>query len=66
MFLNDTSIRGSWQAFERIVCRYLSHAGFAGTRLVGQKGDKGADIITHKAGRRWLVQAKRWKNKNRL
>ncbi|MFW5498392.1 MULTISPECIES: DEAD/DEAH box helicase family protein [unclassified Maridesulfovibrio] len=63
MFLNDASIRGSWQAFERLICRYLTHAGFSGTRLVGQKGDKGADIITHKAGRRWLVQAKRWKNK---
>lgn len=62
MFFNNISIRGSWQAFERLVSRYLLHAGFTGIRLVGQTGDKGADIIAHKAGKRWLVQVKRWKN----
>ena len=59
-FLNDISVRGSWQAFERLVCRYLMHAGFAGIRLVGQTRDQGADVIAHKAGKRWLIQVKHW------
>jgi superfamily II DNA or RNA helicase len=61
MFFNDSSIRGSWQAFERLVCRYLEYDGFKGVRLVGQRGDKGADVIAHKAGKRWLVQVKHWR-----
>jgi len=63
MFFNDASIRGSWQAFERLVCRYLMHSGFDGIRLVGQTRDQGADVIAHKGGKRWLVQVKRWKAK---
>ncbi len=60
MFVNDESIRGSWQAFERMVCRYLAHCQFSGVRLVGQTRDQGADVIAHKAGKRWLVQVKHW------
>ncbi|MFC1844048.1 DEAD/DEAH box helicase family protein [Thermodesulfobacteriota bacterium] len=63
MFINDTSIRVSWQAFERLVCRYLAHSGFSGVRLVGQTHDQGADVIAHKGGKRWLIQVKHWKAK---
>lgn len=60
MFFNDKSIHTNWQAFERLVCRYLAHAGYTGIRLVGQTRDQGADIIAHKAEKRWLVQVKHW------
>ncbi|MEZ9525859.1 DEAD/DEAH box helicase family protein [Enterovibrio norvegicus] len=63
MFFNEVSIYGSWQAFERLVCRYLAHKGFSGVRLVGQTRDKGADVIAHKGGKRWLIQVKHWKAK---
>lgn len=63
MFLNEVSIRDSWQAFERLVCRYLMHAGFSGVRLVGQSHDQGADVIAHHGGKRWLIQVKHWKAK---
>lgn len=63
MFLNDLSIRVSWQAFERLVCRYLLYEGFHGVRLVGQTSDKGTDVIAHKAGKRWLIQVKHYVNK---
>lgn len=63
MFLNERTIRGSWQSFERIVCRYLLYSGYRGIRLVGQRGDKGADIICNKYNKRWLIQAKRWNAK---
>ena len=60
MFFNETNIRGSWQAFERLVCRYLMHSGYSGIRLVGQTRDKGADVIAHRGGKRWLIQVKHW------
>lgn len=63
MFFNEISIRGSWQAFERLVCRYLLHTGFSGIRLVGQTRDQGADILAHRGGKRWLIQIKHWKAK---
>lgn len=63
MFLNAASMSGSWQSLERLVCRFLMHDGFEGVRLVGQTGDKGADIIAHKAGKRWLIQVKHWKSR---
>lgn len=63
MFFNEVSIRGSWQAFERLVCRYLTHSGFQAVRLVGQTHDQGADVIAQRGGKRWLIQVKHWKAK---
>ena len=63
LFFNEISIRGSWQAFERLVCRFLVSSGFQGVRLVGQVHDQGADIIAHRGGKRWLIQVKHWKAK---
>ena len=60
MFINRRSIEGTWQNFERIVCRYLAYKNFDSPRVVGAVGDKGADIIAHKAGKRWLFQVKHW------
>src|SRR5262249_20042660 len=51
----------SWQALERLVVRLLLAEGFEGARLVGQTGDRGADVIAHASGKRWLFQVKHWK-----
>jgi superfamily II DNA or RNA helicase len=62
LFLSDESLRNvTWQAFERLVLRMLLLDGFDGARLVGQTGDRGADVVAHKRAKRWLVQIKRWK-----
>lgn len=50
----------SWQSFERLVKRTLLIAGYEDVRIVGQSGDKGADLIAHKYGKRWLFQVKCW------
>lgn len=50
----------SWQAFERLVKRTLLVAEYEDVRIVGQSGDKGADLIAHKYGKRWLFQVKCW------
>ncbi len=63
MFVNRKSIDGTWQNFERLVCRYLYYKEFENPRIVGTTGDKGADIIAHKNGKRWLFQVKHWKNR---
>jgi superfamily II DNA or RNA helicase len=64
IFISEENLRfGTWQAFERIVSRLLAHEGFEGIRLVGQSGDRGADVLAHRAGKRWLFQMKHWKNK---
>lgn len=64
MFISFEGLRhGSWQAFERSVCRLLMHDGFDGVRLIGQTADRGADVIAHKFNKRWLFQIKHWKNK---
>ncbi len=63
MFVNRKSIDGTWQNFERLVCRYLSYKGFESPRIVGASGDKGADIIAHKNGKPWVFQVKHWKNR---
>ncbi len=41
--------------------RLLILEGFSGVRLVGQSHDRGADLIAHRAGLRWLFQVKRWR-----
>jgi DNA or RNA helicases of superfamily II len=64
MFLSEKEIMsGTWQSFERIICRLLICEGYTGVRIVGQSGDHGADIIASKLGKRWLFQAKHWKNR---
>lgn len=64
MFINSDNFGDfTWQSFERTICRLLLHRGFTGVRLVGQTSDKGADVLAHKHGKRWLVQVKHWKNK---
>jgi superfamily II DNA or RNA helicase len=64
VFFSAESLRSvTWQGFERLVLRLLLLEGFDGARLVGQTGDKGADVVAHKAGRRWLFQIKRWRAK---
>lgn len=54
-------ISDTWQAFERNLCRLLTYEGYSNVRLVGQTGDRGADVTATKAGKRWLFQAKHWK-----
>ncbi len=61
MFVNRKSIDGTWQNFERMVCRYLAYKQFEMPRVVGGTADKGADVIAHKNGKRWLFQVKHWK-----
>lgn len=64
MFISHESLKqGTWQAFERAVCRLLLHEGFVGIRLVGQTADRGADVLAHKFNKRWLFQIKHWKTK---
>ena len=60
-FINEKSLAGTWQNFERMVCRFLLYRGFDGVRVVGASGDKGADIVGHFCGKRWVFQVKRWK-----
>lgn len=49
---------GTWQYLERSVGRLFEHEGFEGVRIVGQTGDRGADILAHRGGKRWLTQVK--------
>lgn len=64
MFISEKDVlSGNWQSFERIICRLLVCEGFSGVRIVGQSGDRGADIVASKHTKRWLFQAKHWKNK---
>lgn len=64
MFLDHAILRNSsWQAFERLVARLLLYEGYTGIRLVGQTGDRGADLLAHRGGKRWLFQVKHWKNR---
>jgi superfamily II DNA or RNA helicase/Holliday junction resolvase len=60
-FLDDLALRSAtWQAFERLVARYLFARGFDSVRVVGGSGDGGADVIATINEKRWLVQAKKW------
>lgn len=49
---------GPWQAFERMIARFLEHGGFQDVAVVGGSGDLGADIVGVKGNQRWVVQAK--------
>ena len=56
---NDLQI-GSWQNFERAVCRLLVCEGYENVRLVGGSGDRGADVVATKNGKRFVYQVKHW------
>jgi superfamily II DNA or RNA helicase len=49
---------GTWQAFERMIARYIEHGGFLDVTIVGGTGDLGADIVGSFKGKRWVLQAK--------
>ena len=58
-FITKERLReGTWQAFERILARYLEHMGCSEVEVVGGTGDGGADIVALFKGQRWVVQAK--------
>ena len=63
-FLTRETLAGiGWRGLERAVVRLLIHRGFTGVRLIGESGDRGADVLAHRDGRRWAVQVKHWRNK---
>jgi superfamily II DNA or RNA helicase len=51
-------LHGPWQALERDVARLLLMNGFEDVRLVGGRGDQGADILGVRGNRLWIVQCK--------
>lgn len=58
-FINARRLElGPWQAFERMVARYLEHGGFKDVQIVGGTGDLGADIVGNFNGKSWVIQAK--------
>lgn len=58
-FLNESRLlEGPWQAFERDIARLLICNGFHDVRLVGERGDHGADVLGVKNGETWVVQCK--------
>jgi len=58
-FLDERRLlRGPWQAFERDVARLLLMNGFDDVRIVGGRGDRGADILGVRSGELWVVQCK--------
>lgn len=64
-FINDNLLNtGPWQSLERNIARLMQHSGFEDVRLVGQSSDRGADILGHRKGKRWLVQVKFRKSGN--
>ncbi|MCA0893286.1 DEAD/DEAH box helicase family protein [Microbulbifer agarilyticus] len=64
-FLNPQRLQlGPWQAFERIIARYLEHGGFKDVTVVGGPDDRGADIVGTFRGKNWLVQTKFRTNKS--
>ena len=66
IFENQLQIaNGTWQAFERNLCRLLTYEVYQNVRLVGQTGDHGADVTASRqtaiGKKKWLFQAKHWK-----
>lgn len=58
-FLNIQRLNyGPWQAFERLIARFIEHGGFTDVTLVGGSGDFGADVVAMQNGKRWVFQAK--------
>ena len=62
-FITSMNLEKSWQSLERGVARALPLLGFRSVRLVGAKGDKGADLlaIQEVSGKRFVFQAKNYK-----
>jgi Type III restriction enzyme, res subunit/Restriction endonuclease len=46
--------------FTRQLERLLAHLGFTDLAAIDGPGDEGGDLITHRSGQRWVLQAK-WK-----
>ncbi len=61
MRFTDSAVadQASWQAYERLVMRLVLAGGWDYSRLVGQSGDGGADVIAGRNGRKWLFQVKK-------
>lgn len=62
-FTSEIASGSNWWALERAVARMLIHCGWKNVKVVGQTGDRGADIICtriDKTGRTrvWVVQVK--------
>ena len=58
-FLNETRLeKGPWGAFERDFGRLLFHKNFNDVRLVGGKGDQGADVLGVIDDQLWVFQCK--------
>lgn len=48
-------ISDTWQAFERNLCRLLTYEGYSNVRLVGQTGDRGADVTATKSWKEMVI-----------
>ena len=46
--------------FEEYVARLLKQRGYK-TKVIGQAGDMGVDVIASKAGDKYAIQVKRWR-----
>lgn len=62
-FLTPELMKGTdWRAFERAVARVMLHCGWKDVAVIGESGDKGADIIASREsnGKRetWVTQVK--------
>lgn len=62
-FLTSEIMKGTdWRAFERAVARVMLHCGWKDVSVIGESGDKGADIIASREtnGKRetWVTQVK--------
>jgi len=61
-FITSMNLEKSWQSLERGIARALPLLGFRSVRLVGAKGDKGADLLAIQeiSGKRFVFQAKNY------
>ncbi|MCH1638936.1 DEAD/DEAH box helicase family protein [Paenibacillus timonensis] len=58
-FLSEELMKGTdWRAMERAVARFMYHCGWNEVRLVGRRGDGGADIIGKRDNKVFIVQVK--------
>ena len=57
--------QGPWQALERAIQRLLVHAGFDDVRLVGGRGDGGADVVANLKQQTWVIQSK-YRSRNQV
>ena len=58
-FFNEARMdQGPWEAFERDFGRLLFHKNFNDVRIIGGKGDQGADILGVLDEKLWVFQCK--------